>query len=129
MAKSKIDLFNLVEETKSELQKLNNNFTEFFKQQEELKHDIELVYKDRDLIRDIYAQGEATQGLIRTLDKHNETLTQDVKSDILETKAKVGEHSEQVKDVVQYEVGEIKEGLENKRIIKKKSLFNFLKRG
>jgi hypothetical protein len=129
MAKSQIDFFNQNEEIKSELLKLNNNFTELFKQLSSIVNSIRLVYEDRDLLKDIYTQGESTQAAIRVFDKHNETLTQDVKADVLETKDKVGQHSESVKDVIQYEVGEIKEGLEDKNIIKKKGLFNFLKKG
>lgn len=129
MAKTQIDFFNQNEEIKSELLKLNNNFTELFKQLSSIATSIRLVYEDRDLLKDIYTQGEATQASIRVFDKHNEALTKDVKADVLETKQQVGQHSEGVKDVIQYEVGEIKEGLEDQKIIKKKGLFIFLKKG
>lgn len=126
--KSKIDEFVLLEELKSELQKFNNNFTEIFKQLEQVKHSIELVYNDRDLWKDYGAKIDGIKTLILEFDKHNETLTQDVKADVLETKNTVHKTSEGVKDVVEYNVGEIKEGLENKNIIKKKGFFNFLKK-
>lgn len=128
--KTAIDIFIDSEVIKSELQKFNNNFSEVFKQLEQLKHDVELVYKDRDLQKDIFEAMGGLKNIMLEHDKHNETLTQDVKADVLETKQKVSSTSEAIKDTVEFHTDNLADTIENKRVItlkKNKGFFSFIK--
>ncbi len=112
-----VDDFVKSEELKSALDRLDKNFIELFKKLKFIQDSVDLVYKDRDLLKDIYAQGEANKALILALDKHNETLSMDLKADVADTKDKVSETSEAVKDTVEHHVGDLADKVDAKKTI------------
>lgn len=125
MAKTVVDNFILGEQIKSELEKLNQNFKELFKSLDSHQKSLDLIYNDRDLLKDIYSQGGSIKELILALDKHNETITKDVQQEVKEVKDKVENTSEAVKDTIEYHTDKIAEVVDAKKVIvkEKKGLF------
>ena len=106
---TEIDQFVQNEEIKLELKKLSEDFTEFGKKYDSIQASLDLIYNDRDLIKDIKADMEGLKGLILAFDKHNENLTQDLKKEVIDTGSKVEQSAEEVKDTVDYKTDQIKE--------------------
>ena len=125
MVKTNVDNFVLGEQLKSELEKINSNFKELFKRLDSHQKSLDLIYNDRDLLKDIYTQGGSIRELILAFDKHNETVTKDVQQEVIEVRNKVEESKEQVKDTVEYHTDKIAEKIEDKKVIqlKKKGIF------
>ena len=137
LPKTEIDQFILNEEVKGELIKLNDNFKELKKSLGSIQESINLVYNDRDLLKDIVDQIGGLKNIVLALDKHNENLTQDLKKEVIDTGSKVEQSAEEVKDTVDYKTDQLKEhvgeikGMKT-RMIKGKSIirkfFNLLNR-
>src|SRR3972149_5445099 len=97
---TEIDQFVETEGIKSELKKNNDLFNELKRQYNSIQNSLDLIYNDRDLIKELKADVEAQRALILALDKHNENLTQDLKQEVIETGSKVEQTAEEVKDTV-----------------------------
>ena len=121
MVKSNIDTFIDVEKIKTSLIELANEVKETNKIFKSIQTSLDLIYNDRDLIKDVYAQGESIKGLILALDKHNETLTKSVEQKVDETKHKVETTGNEVKDTVEFHSDNIADSIDQKD--KKKGLF------
>ena len=61
---------------------------------------LELIYNDRDLIKDAVSGIASIKSMIETLDKHNETLTKSVEQKVVDTQDIVIEKHEEVKDAI-----------------------------
>ncbi len=109
------------EAIKTELIRLNDNIIENNKIFKSIESYLNLIYKDRDLLSGHDEKLSGIRELILNFDRHNENLTKDVQKELAETKTRVEEKTEEVKDTVEHHVGE----LVDKKIIKvpNKSIF------
>ena len=128
---TEVEWFVAIEGLRTDIRRLNNNFAEVKKMFGSIQNSLDLIYNDRDILRDIKEDIEGARGLILAFDKHNENLTQDLKREVVDTGSKVEQSAEEVKDTVDYKTDEIKEHVEGvkqmrNKFVKGKSFFTRL---
>lgn len=106
---TEVDQFVQNEKFLTELRSISGQYKELEKRFKSLQSSLDLIYNDRDLLKDITVNIEGLKALVLALDKHNENLTEDLKQSVVDTHIKVEEKAEEVKDTMDFNADQIRE--------------------